>query len=231
MDKRFWGYLAAAAVLLGGLFFVVSDRKASAPSGQEGTLTSHTYGEGTSGVRLTEYGDFECPACGRYFPAVKEVKEKYKDQITFQFRHFPLYQIHLNAIAGARAAEAAGMQDKFFEMHDLLYENQQIWTTSQNPQKEFESYARQLNLDVDKFVTDFKSKYVNDRIQADLKEGNRLKVNSTPTFFIDGKKISNPEPTLEGFSKVIDAAIEQKTGSKPTTTTQAQTETAPASAE
>jgi protein-disulfide isomerase len=226
MDKRFWGILLAVALVLGGIFFMTNDNKANAPSGQ-GALTNHVYGEGSSGVTLTEYGDFECPACSRYYPVIKGVKEKYKDQITFQFRHFPLIQIHANAMSSSRAAEAAGLQGKFWEMHDMLYENQQVWAASSSAQKDFEGYARQLGLDMTKFVSDFKSSKVNNNIQADLKEGNRLKVDSTPTFFIDGKKISSPEPTVEAFSKVIEAAIEQKTGKKPTVSNETSADTEP----
>lgn len=227
MDKRFWGVLVAIALVLTGIF-VATNHKANAPSDtSSGTLTNHTFGEGKSGVRLVEYGDFQCPACGQFYPLVKQVKEKYKQDITFQFRNFPLFQIHPNAIASARAAEAADKQGKFWEMHDLLYENQQAWSTSTNPQTDFEQYARQLSLNIDKFKADFKSKSVNDRIQADLREGNKLGVDSTPTFFIDNKKISNPN-TLEEFSKVIENAIQQKTGQKPSssaTSAQSTTET------
>jgi protein-disulfide isomerase len=234
MDKRFWGVLLAIVVVLGGIFFITNDNKANAPSGT-GAVTNHVYGEGKSGVRLVEYGDFQCPACYQYFPVVKQVKEKYKDQITFQFRNFPIFSAHPNAIASARAAEAADLQGKYWEMHDLLYQNQQSWSPSSNPQKDFEAYAQQLGLNVAKFTTDFKSSLVNNRVQADLKEANRLKVESTPTFFIDGKKISTPGPNLDAFSKVIDTAIEQKTGKKPAdTTTEAgseATETAPATTE
>lgn len=220
MDKRFWGILAAIAVLLGGIYFLTgSSNDSGAQGGEAGTLTNHVKGEGASGVTLTEYGDFECPACAQYYPIVKQVYEKYKGDIKLQFRNFPLFQIHQNAIAAARAAEAADMQGKFWEMHDKLYENQQAWTTSRSPQNEFEGYAKELGLNVEKFKTDLKSRTTNDRVQADIREGNRLKVESTPTFFIDGKKISNPGG-LEDFNKVIEAAIEQKTGKKPSAATE-----------
>jgi protein-disulfide isomerase len=216
MDKRFWGILAVIAVLLIGVFVVTNHKKASAPS-TAGTLTSHIEGKGSSGVTLTEYGDYQCPACGQYYPLVKQVQQTYQDQIFFQFRNFPLYQIHPNAIAGARAAEAADMQGKYWEMHDLLYENQQVWSTGSNPLSDFDGYAKQLGLNVTKFDADFKSNTANDRIQADLAKGNQLGIDSTPTFFIDGKKISNPT-SIDAFNKVIDTAIQQKTGKAPTAT-------------
>ncbi len=214
MDKRFWGVLAVIIIVLGGIYFVTAKEEAGTSSGEAGKVTNHLKGEGASGVVLTEYGDFECPACGQYYPIVKQLYEKYKGDIKIQFRNFPLFQIHPNAIAGARAAEAADLQGKFWEMHDKLYENQQSWTTSRNPQSDFEQYAKEIGMDIEKYKTDHNSKLANDRIQADIREGNRLKVDSTPTFFIDGKKVSSPG-SLEDFSKVIEAAIEQKTGKKP----------------
>lgn len=218
MDKRFWGILALIALLFIGILVVTNSHKASAPSGQAG-LTNHVEGKGTTGVTLTEYGDYQCPACGQYYPIVKQAVATYGDQIKFQFRNFPLYQIHPNAIAGARAAEAADLQGKYWPMHDLLYENQQSWTTDQTPLTDFDGYAKQLGLNVTKFDTDFKSSFVNDRIQADLAKGNKLGIDSTPTFFINDNKISNPT-SLDAFNKVIANAIQKKTGKAPTTSTQ-----------
>lgn len=221
MDKRFWIFLVVIAVVLGGIFFVTSGRKAGAPSGDgDGKPTSHIYGKNTTGVALVEYGDFQCPGCGSYYPTLKQVKEKYKDQITFQFRNYPLYQIHPNAISAARAAESADLQGKFWEMHDKLYEENykqliareqgstySTWLDAKSPEPIFQSYAKELGMDVEKYKTDFKSNAVNDRVQADIREGNKLGVNSTPTFFINGKKISNPSATVDAFSKIIDAEI------------------------
>lgn len=213
MDKRFWGILVIIALVLIGIFVLTNTNKASAPgdSSKKGTLTNHIEGKGTSGVTLTEYGDYQCPACGEYYPIVKQVQQAYADQIYFQFRNFPLYQIHPNAIAGARAAEAADLQGKYWQMHDKLYENQQVWANEQNPLPDFENYAKQLGMNVTKFDKDFKSSLVNDRIQADLNEGNKLGIDSTPTFFINGNKISNPN-SVDDFKKVIDNAIKQQTG-------------------
>ena len=209
MDKRFWAILIVIALALGGVFFVSNTHKAGAPGDTSGkqALTNHVEGNSSTGVKLVEYGDYQCPACGQYYEPVKQTVEKYKDQISFQFRNFPLYQIHNNAMAAARAAEAAALQDKFWEMHDKLYVNQQNWESSSSAQSVFAGYAKDLGLDVDKFNQDFKSSAVNSRIQADLKEGTRLGVESTPTFFLDGKKISNPDATVDGFSKVIEAEI------------------------
>ena len=211
MDKRFLLILAACAVLLGGLFVFTKDKSStSSSSGNKSRLSNHVYGEGKSGVKLLEYGDFQCPACGAYFPIVKEVKEKYKDQIYFQFRHFPLSQIHPNARAASRSAEAAGKQGKFWEMHDMLYETQSSWEGSSAAVAIFESYAKQIGLNIQKYKTDFASSEVNEIINADFAEGQKLGVEGTPTFYLEGKEITEKPQDIEGFSKLIDQAIANK---------------------
>jgi protein-disulfide isomerase len=230
MDKRFFGILALIVVGL-VIIFAVTNHSSGSSNGAKGTLTNHVEGKGSTGVKLVEYGDYQCPACGSYYPLVKQVQAKYQDQIFFQFRNFPLIQLHQNAMSGARAAEAADMQGKFWEMHDKLYEENGLyyeaqnegktystWINSSDPLNEFTGYATALGLDTTKFKQDYASSTVNDRIQADLEEGNKLKVNSTPTFFLDGKKISNPT-SLDEFSKVIDSEIKQKTGKDPAAST------------
>lgn len=215
MNKRFAIILVGLVVVFGGLL-LFNKRDADAPKNGSGNEkvqpTEHKIGEGTTGVTLTEYGDFECPACRQYYPLVQQVKNEYGDEITFQFRHFPLTQSHQYALLAARAAEAAGMQDKFFEMHDLLYENQEVWKASSNPSQIFEDYASRLALNVDKFRKDMKSDQVNDIVQADLAEARKKDYNSTPTFEINGKKIENPRD-LEGFKKLIDEAIAKQNSS------------------
>ena len=202
--------------LVGGIMLIKSG-KTSAPANP----TSHTYGSGSSGVKLVEYADFQCPGCGAFFPILQQVKAKYKDQISFQFVNFPLSQIHPNAQSAHRAAQAASNQDKFWEMHDLLFQNQNSWKDSPNVAIVFDGYATQLGLDLAKFKKDFASSATNSIIQADIKTGQILKVTGTPTFFLDGKQISdnNTVASLEKFSAVIDNAILAKTGKPATTTT------------
>jgi protein-disulfide isomerase len=213
MNNRFAITLAVLVVLFGGIFFLTK-REANAPTNgnkQQGAqVTHHTTGEGKKGVTLVEYGDFECPACTAYYPLVKQVVEKYKTDITFQFVNFPLIQIHKNAMAAHRAAEAASLQGKFWEMHDLLYQQNSDWKDSSNPYTIFEGYATQLGLDINKFKQDYSSSSVNDAINADVAQGKNLGVNGTPTFFLDGKKIDQAPQDLDGFSKLIDNAITSK---------------------
>lgn len=218
MNKRFAIILAGLVVLFGGLL-IFNKREAKAPenggskTNSQAKPTEHVMGKGTSGVKFTEYGDLQCPACYQYYPLVKQVTEHYGDQITFQFRNFPLSQIHKFALVAARAAEAAGMQGKYFEMHDVLYENQPTWSESSDPTPFFENYAKQLGLDMTKFRKDMQSEQTNAIIQADLAEANKRGYSSTPTFEINGEKIQNPRD-VAGFEKLIDAAIKKATSSQ-----------------
>jgi len=211
MSKRFLFILAAIVIVFGGLL-VFNKRETNTPTENGGKetaeLTQHKL-EGSSGVVLIEYGDFQCPSCGQYHPLLKELKQKYKGKVTFQFRHYPLVEIHQNALVSARAAEAAAMQGKFWEMHDMLFENQTSWSDSTNPTPIFEGYAEKLGLDMDKFRTDIKSEQTNDIVQADRAEARRLGYQSTPTFELNGQKIDNPA-SLDAFTKLLDDAIKQK---------------------
>lgn len=210
MSNRFVVILiACVAIFLGLVFFAKRDAGAPSDSGTA-TVTNHVSGAGTTGVTLVEYGDFQCPACGGYYPIVKQVKEKYGDQITFQFRHFPIVGIHPNAMSAHRAAEAASRQDKFWEMHDLIYERQSIWTSSKNPGSIFKDYAEELSLNMEQYNNDLLKAEIGDIIQADVQAGKDLNVTSTPSFFLEGKLLENPPRDLEGFSTIIDEAIEAK---------------------
>jgi protein-disulfide isomerase len=208
MDKRFGAILLAVVVLIGGVFFFT--RKDSSTSDySQGATSNHTTGEGTANVELVEYGDFQCPACSSFFQIVEQVRDTYGDKIKFTFRNFPLVSIHKNAMASHRAAEAAAAQGKFFEMYEMLYQNQSSWSSLSSPVALFESYASALNLDLSKFKSDFVSEATNDVINADIAEGkNKYKVDSTPTFVLNGQKLDSSEiGSLELFSKKIDEAI------------------------
>lgn len=211
MKSRFSLILIACMVIFGGILFATKkDAKSpAAGGGSSSQVTNHTRGEGKSGVTLTEYGDFQCPACGAYYPVIEQVFEKYKDQITFQFRNFPLRQIHPHAMLAHRAAAAADKQGKFWDMYNMLYTNQSAWTDQSDPITTFRGFAQSIGLNMDQYDTDLKSGTVNDAINADIAEGQKLGVSSTPTFFIDGKKIDNPKD-VEGFNKLIEDAIKAK---------------------
>ncbi|KKP61358.1 MAG: DSBA oxidoreductase [Candidatus Roizmanbacteria bacterium GW2011_GWA2_34_18] len=146
---------------------------------------------------LIEYSDFQCPACKNAHNILKTIEASgsadfsITEKVTFVYRHFPLFQIHDKANAAAYAAEAAGKQDKFWEMGDLLFDNQQAWEKSNDPQKEyFLNYAKELQLDVDRFKKDSDSSEVKNRVAEDLKDADQMGINSTPTFFLNGQKVN-----------------------------------------
>ena len=213
MSKRFLIVLAVVILGFGGLYLVGKSNKAAAPgstSSSNAQPTTHLFGSGKKNVTLIEYGDYQCPACGAYYPLVKAVVEKYKDDIYLQFRNYPLVTIHQNAFAGSRAAEAADMQGKYWEMHDLLYEQQRTWSASNSPKTYFDQYATELKLDLKKFDDDYSSSTVNDRIAADIKEGQKIGADSTPTFVLDGKKLDQNPKDQASFEKLITDAIAAK---------------------
>jgi protein-disulfide isomerase len=218
MSKQFVGILIAVVLGLVAIFWFTGSNKNKTNSNSNSTQASqHVTGEGKKNVTLVEYGDYQCPVCGAYYPTVKQVVDKYKNDIKFQFRNLPLTQIHPNAFAAARAAEAAGLQGKYWEMHDMLYEQQNSWSGASNPLPTFQAYAQQIGLDVNKFNTDYSSSAVNDVIQTDLEAfGKTGQQQATPSFFIDNVYVANDKladnsgPSLEMFSQQLDAAIAAK---------------------
>lgn len=141
----------------------------------------HILGPETASVTLVEYGDYECPYCGLAYPIVKELLRRLGDQLRFVFRNFPLTQVHPHAEHAAQAAEAAGRQGKFWEMHDYLFEHQDALDDAHLAQ-----YAIDLNLDLPRFEQDFGDPAIIEHIREDVLSGIRSGVNGTPTFFING---------------------------------------------
>jgi protein-disulfide isomerase len=226
MDKRFWAVVAAIMVIFVGIVVVNNRNKDDSSSGAKNnssaSATNHAKGDNAKNVTLVEYGDFQCPVCSVYEPTIQEVVKKYEKDIKFQFRHFPLQQIHANAFAASRAAEAASKQGKFWEMHDQLYLNQNAWSSAGDPVSTFTQYAKTIGISPEQFKTDFNSKAVNDAVNADIAAGNKLKVSGTPTFYLNGKELelkelvgSDNSPSVDKFSKLIDEAIGKEDAKQP----------------
>lgn len=167
----------------------------------------HLIGSDSAKVTVVEFADFQCPACGAAHPVVQQVLSDYGDDVEYIFRHFPLPG-HKNARLAARAAEAAGVQGKFFEMHDMLFENQEEWSESNKAEEIFTGYAESLGLEKEKFLEDLKNDDLNQAIQNDQNTGIELGVNSTPTFFIDG--VMHPGVvSYQDFKEIIEKKEKQ----------------------
>ncbi len=221
MSKKFWIAVAVVVLVLIGIFAFTSGGSNNNNSNKLAP-SENIEGEGKDGVKLVEYGDFQCPACAEYFSTVKQVASMYNTQITFQFRNFPLTTLHPNAFAAARAAEAAALMGKFWQMHDLLYEqsveyydsNQTIaaWDSASNPESYFVADAKSLGLNTQKFQQLYASDQVDNLVVADENAGNALGIDATPTFYLDGKQMNINSISVQAFETQINAAIAQKTG-------------------
>ena len=161
----------------------------------------HTQGSARPQLQLVEYGDFECPHCGAAYPIVKAIQHALGPRLLFAYRHFPLTQIHPHAEHAAEAAEAAAAQEKFWEMHDYLFEHQQALDDAHLVQ-----YADALNLDKETFIREMTEHVHTNRVREDFLSGVRSGVNGTPTFFING--VRNDESyELETLLAAIEAAM------------------------
>ena len=158
-------------------------------------------------VILIEYSDFQCPACAFYYPLLEKFSEEFGDRIAIVYRHFPLPN-HQNAKSAAYAAEAAGQQEKFWEMHDLIFDNQKEWKDERSADEVFTNYAQTLNLNLDQFKTDFALKEIRKKVESAYQNGVQLGINSTPTFFLNGEKLASPR-NYEEFRNIIAQAINE----------------------
>lgn len=205
--KLFLGIILATVVIIGGAVFAFS-RPANVPLVDPKVLVredSYKTGSPSATVTLVEFGDFQCPACGAYHAVVKQLLETYKDSVSLVFRNFPLPS-HANALAAARAVEAAGKQGKYWQMYDKVYETQKDWSAEKNAMAVFVGYAKEFGLNTDQFSKDAASDAIQKRIDADVTDANALGVNATPTFYVNYEKIVNPA-SLEDFETLIKAAI------------------------
>jgi protein-disulfide isomerase len=152
---------------------------------------------------VVEFSDFQCPFCARVNPTLNQITKEYGDQVAIVFKHLPL-RMHTKAPAAHAAAEAAHRQDKFWEMHDLIFANQRELT-----QQKYEEYAQQLGLDVDRFRKDAASPAVKKKVDADAAEAARLGVSGTPGFFVNGRFVSGAKP-FDSFKQLIDEELKKK---------------------
>jgi protein-disulfide isomerase len=201
------GVVLLAAVAAGAWYLSRSNRPGAVASGKPGANPAHEAGKASAPAVLEEFGDFQCPPCGQMFPEVEKIRQDYGDRLRFVFREFPLVRVHPHALLAAHAAEAAGLQGKFWEMHRALFENQRAWSASQDPTALFESYARQVGLDAERYRRDAGGNETDARVVADRERGESIGVESTPTFFVNGRKVAPAQTSAKGLREEIEREL------------------------
>jgi len=162
------------------------------------SIKDNIHGSADAIIEVVEYGDYQCPYCGQAYPIVKYIQKKFRDELRFVFRNFPLSKIHPQAVMAAVASEAAARQGRFWEMHDIIFENQiRLHRTA------LIEYALLIGLDEQQFVNDLTDETLSKKVESDFESGLRSGVNATPTFFINGEKYTDSwqKDILEEFIK------------------------------
>ena len=206
----FWiGFVVLLGLIIWGLIAAIN--KQATQNGKEGvlpdiTVADHILGAESAPVDLVEYSDFQCPACEAWFPLVERLlTEEGSSTIRFVYRHFPLSQ-HANAIPAALASEAASSQGYFWDMYRLLFTKHTDWEAVKDPYTVFAGYASSLGLDMQKFEADYNDNSIRSAISKVARGGTAAGVGSTPTFYVNGRKIDNPR-SYEEFKSMVDAAV------------------------
>ena len=215
--KSYLAFAIIAAVLVAGVvagIFLFQARRTKpglqiASTSKPGAQPPHVRGDTGAPVTLEEFGDFECIPCFILWPALRNLEHDFGDRLAVIFRQNPMPQ-HSKALDGARAAEAAGLQGKFWEMHDLLYLQRGQWTRSADPRSEFSEFARRLQLDVERFNKDILGEEVAKRVAADHERAAALGLDRTPVIFINGRRADLQGDVEKGLHDDIEAALGAK---------------------
>ncbi|WP_029260897.1 MULTISPECIES: DsbA family protein [unclassified Microbacterium] len=200
----------AIVLLIVGIVFALNQKATTAPPEGEGLQTvrtdSHVLDDGGEGaVTVVEFLDFECEACGAFYPIVEELREKFDGEITYVVRYFPLPG-HINSTQAALAAEAAAQQDRFEDMYHRLFETQAQWGEQPEETPEvFRGFAEDLGLDMAAYDAAIADPATAERVQADKSDGEKLEVSSTPSFFVDGRKVELQE--WDDLEQAIEKAV------------------------
>lgn len=199
-----WGIaIIVLAIVIFGIFKMAGTNPNDLTLTEPVSASDHARGTSSAKAVLVEYGDYECPACYQYEPLVENLLKDESGKVNVIFRNFPLPQ-HANALPAAYAAEAAGLEGKFWEMHDLLYQNQNTWAPSSSAGDFFNQYAQSLGLNLAQFQKDMASGQVKDRVSHDQTTGTSASINSTPTFFLNGHMIT--VTSYDQFKQLIESA-------------------------
>lgn len=173
-----------------------------------GAEPAHARGPANAPVTIEEFADLQCSACGGLYPVLKTIESEFGPRVRVIFREFPLTPPHDHAVTAAQAAEAAGLQGRFWEMHDVLYENQETWAKAFDVRPIFEDYARKLGMDVERFKNDQTNEVVETRIFLDGRRGHSLGVKSTPTIYLNGTELPWEQArSVEGLRAAINKAL------------------------
>ncbi len=219
--KRYLPFIIVAAVALSAIgagaaiYRTKKQRLAAAtavnvhdPAGAKpGAKPAHVRGSTKAAVTIEEFADFQCPPCGGISGIVKELERKNADRVRVVFRHYPLRN-HANAVPAALAAEAAGLQGKFWEMHDHLFKNQGAWSKAENARALFAEYAGAIGIDTQRFTKDMEDEKLKARVTADQERASSMGVSRTPSIFINGQAIPVESFSLNGLQTAIDSAAQ-----------------------
>lgn len=238
--------LAFLLVVAGGVWLYTTSKPAATPKANTnaanapktpvipanaplGAQPPNQAGSPTASVTIEEFADFQCGSCAAAHPAMNEIKAMYGSRIRFIFRNYPLaIPAHDKAYDAAVAAESAGMQGKFWDMQNLLFTNQQTWTSNPNYKQMWNEYAQKLGLDVAKFQSDMAGIGAKGRVDADKQRGQALNVNSTPTIFLNGVSVPFKDVNVSALKVLIDAELQKSAGSaQPSTSNTAANSSAP----
>ena len=217
--KELWVWIGILAVIFAALWGLIALVNGSNPSTDSTAQTRTpapisnqdiTLGATNSAkVTLIEYADFQCPACVIVANFIKRATIDFKGKLQIAYRFFPLTNSHQNSMTSAQAAFAAYKQGKFWEMNELLYQNQDTWATDNNAQEIFTGYAQKLNLNIDQFINDYTADSTKKFINSQEDEGMKINITSTPSLFINGELIQNPQ-NYEALKQVIQNEINKK---------------------
>ncbi|HMF55544.1 MAG TPA: thioredoxin domain-containing protein [Pyrinomonadaceae bacterium] len=214
--KRYLPFLIIGAVLIiaaGSVYWLVRKSKQNGlantnVNAQSNTASdAHVRGNASAPVTVEEFGDFQCPPCGRMYPELKKIEQEFGEKIKVVFHNFPIVSQHKFAMIAAEAAEAAGFQGKYWEMHDKLYENQQAWATSDDPGPAFIGYAREIGLDLERFTRDMNGPEAKRRVESDMRDGETRGVQATPTFLVNGRMLRPEATSPDGLRTAINVML------------------------
>ncbi len=205
--------LTAGTMLYRGKRLPAPEIAASNAPEKEPNKPIHARGKPDAPVTLEEFGDFQCPPCGNLSEPINKLEEDYRGRVRVIFRHFPL-PVHQHAHEAALAAEAADLQGRFWQMHDVLYREQAVWSKAADARPLFNSYAGVIGLDIERFKRDMDGAEAKLRVDSDVRQGAAMHVTTTPTILINKQPVPAPALNAPGLRAAVDAALNTKAATR-----------------